>query len=372
MKNFLSWAFVASMIVVASCSDDKPSPDNPNPDPTPSKQSHGAFILNQGQDYNKIEGSLNYIDLSTLSVSKDIFTEVNHRSLGTTPQCGICYGNKIYIGVYGSNTIEILDADSYQSIKQIKLDSSTGTEPRSMVKYDGKILISMFDGYVARLDTTSLEIESKVKVGPNPEKMAIYKGKLYVPNSDGNNWMVGYGTTASIIDLATFSVESTVNVPLNPENFMVSNDRLFLLSRGNYRMVPSNLYEIDPEIAQLQKKDPEAGYSLIASATIATPAEEHIYLIDAPYKQNEISISYSKYNTKTSKLEKWNPTDISYPNQIAVEPYSGNVIVTSYILDGIFPSYTAPGYAVVYDKDESIIKKFDIGSGPAAIFFSEK
>ena len=105
-----------------------------------------------------------------------------------------------------SHTIEIVDRSSYRSLKQIRLDDVEfkGKSPRSMVANDGFVYISMFEGYVAKLDTLSAAITAEVKVGPNPEVICLHKGNLYVPNSDGNNYMVGYGKTASVINVDSF------------------------------------------------------------------------------------------------------------------------------------------------------------------------
>ena len=37
------------------------------------------------------------------------FFDINKRSLGSTPQDAIVYGSKMYIAIYGSNIIEIVN-----------------------------------------------------------------------------------------------------------------------------------------------------------------------------------------------------------------------------------------------------------------------
>ena len=246
-KFFLPAICVATLMAQAltSCSsDDEPVVDEPL---IPAVTS-GAFLLNQGNYSNKIEGSLNLLDFTTSTMTQNVFTTVNGRSLGSTPQCGVIYGSKMYIGMYESNTIEILDLRTCESLKQIRLENSTnGQQPRSMATDGGKVYISMYDGYVARLDTASMEIDASVKVGPNPEIITIYSGRIYVPNSDGMNWQNGYGTTASIVTLNPFKVESTFEVPLNPYKFFVRGSNLYLLSRGNYGDQQAAVYRIDGE-----------------------------------------------------------------------------------------------------------------------------
>lgn len=365
-------AVMVSLVSLASCSDDnKEEPAKPEP-VVPQAHANGVFVLNQGQFYNSIEGSLNFIDFNDNEVYNNLFSSTNRRSLGDTPQCGVQYGSKIYIGVSESSTIEVIDANTYVSIKQLKLDESTGTQPRALIPHEGKIYASMFDGYVARLDTTTLSVEAKVKVGPNPETPAILNGKMFVPNSDGMNWAEGYGTTASIIDMASFTVSDTVEVPLNPERFLVSGSKLYLLSKGDYGTVDAAIYEIDPDIALLQKEETEetalpAGCRKITTATIACTYSDGLYLIDAPFNKTGV-LNYYYYEVAADKLTQWYPSEVVYPTMVGVDSKTGNIVIASLIMDGVFPSYITPGFAAVYSPSRAFIKKYDVGAGPAAIF----
>lgn len=375
MKKYgliLALSSLIAMPVFTSCSDD-PEPDKvTDPVAEPSDTSEGVFILTQGNSYSQVPGSLSQIDYSNLTVTRDLFQKVNDRSLGTTPQCGLVYGSRIYLGIYESSTIEIARRSDMKSEKQIKCDgAATGTQPRAMVADGGYVYISMYDGNVARLDTTTLSIDKVLKVGPNPETPAIFNGKMFVPNSDGMNYTVGYGTTASIIDLASFSVEATVEVPLNPNQFLVAGSRLFLLSKGDYGMIESALYEIDPDIVNIQKKNEESkGWRKIARATLVAAGNGYIYMSDTPFSEEGIVINYSRYDVAKGEIAEWKPSDIIYPSAIAVDPVSGRIVVTSYIMNGTWPSYEADGYANLYSPEGIFEKKFEIGAGTPAIFFN--
>lgn len=367
---FLQCALTALLsLSFSSCSEDEPNSVKPDPIPG-TVETAGVYILNQGQFYQNIEGSLNYFSYETKSVSTDLFQKANKKSLGNTPQCGVKYGSKIYIGVYGSNTVWVLDAKTFTTLNQISLTpEKTGTQPRGMVTKNGKVYITMYDGYVARLDTTTMDIDARVKVGPNPEKPAIVGNRLYVPNSDGMNWEVGYGTTASIIDLDSFSVTDTVEVPLNPETFLSIDNKLYLLAKGNYGDVASAIYEVDPEIATIQKADAkEPGYKFMVFATLVAAGKADIYYIDAPFDKPEIK--YGKFDSKTGEKSEWKAEEVAYPNAIAVDPYNGNIFITSYVMDGPYPSYIAPGYIVRYNTAFKFIDKAEVGAGPACMFFN--
>ncbi len=357
-KSFLFFGCLAATVALglSSCSSD-------DPDETPSNEyliKNGAYLLNQGNYRNKIEGALNVLDLDNSTMAQSVFKSVNQRSLGSTPQCGVVYGGYIYVGVYESNTIEVIDRNTYRSVKQISLDGSAqGQMPRSMAAHGGKVYISMFDGYLARLDTASKTIDASVKVGPNPEIIAVHGNNIYVPNSDGMNWAVGYGTTASIVSIEPFKVTSTIEVPLNPYKFVSLGSSLYLLSRGDYGAVAAGVYKIGSNNSATH----------IAEATMVAgyPSGNSLYLVNAPWGGK---VSYSLYNGATGATSALNISNVDYPSGIGVDPNTGSILISSYPLENGSPSYSLPGYVCRFSQSGSFIDRFDIGVGEPYMFFS--
>ncbi len=81
-------AFIMAL-ALASCEKSDKEPWNPDA-PT---ISNGAYVLNQGNSYNHIEGSLNVIDYTNFTSSLSVFKGANGRTLGDTPavRCGLRY-----------------------------------------------------------------------------------------------------------------------------------------------------------------------------------------------------------------------------------------------------------------------------------------
>lgn len=355
-KLFYPALCVALAAGFVSCSndDDKEEPVTP---PAEVVENHSAYVLCQGVYGLQMDGTLDYINLKEKTVDNSVFQKANQRTLGNTPQAGIVYGSKIYVGVYESNTIEVMDGKTFSSLHQISLSENEGQNPRSMVAKDGKIYISMYNGYVSRLDTITMKIDANVKVGPNPENIAICGDYLYVPNSDGMNWP-DYGTTASKIRLSDFTVASTLEVPLNPCQFLSNGTDLFLLSKGNYDDIASAVYKISAD----------GKYTKIAEATIAAIYNDKVYLIDAPWYASEFK--YQVYDIASDSLsDMLADSGVDSPVAVGVNPTDGTIVITSYVLDGGYAGYTLPGYAVTYDAQGNRLNKYDVGVGPALIFF---
>ncbi|MCD8387718.1 MAG: hypothetical protein LUD17_12645 [Bacteroidales bacterium] len=358
-KSILYGALIAlSAAAVTACSDDDDDYTPVDPE-QPTESVAGFYVLNQGNMGYQIEGDLSYGDYSTGAATQDLFQNANGRSLGNTPQTAIVYGNHMYIGVYESNTIEIVNPKTYAVEKQISLANESGQNPRSMVATEGKVYISMYNGYVCRLDTASLSIDATVKVGPNPEIMAISNRYLYVPNSDGMNWEVGYGTTASKIDLNNFQVVKTFEVGLNPSRFISNaNGDLFVLCMGNYGDVAATVYKVRSDDSLVE----------VTEATNVAMDGNYLYMCNAPYGIDKVV--YYRYDTTSDTLVGWEPSkDVDSIAGMAVDATDGYVLISSYSLDGGYASYSLPGYVNQYDLEGNFIRTYSAGVGPCWIFF---
>lgn len=336
----------------------------------------GTYVLYQGQYYDNIAGQLDVFPYDlTERYKKSVFQTANGRSLGATPQCGVAYGSKIYVGTYESNTIEIFNAADYKSISQIRLEGSAqGQYPRSMVAEGGKVYVAMYDGYVARIDTAANLIDASVKVGPNPEDMALHNGKLYVPNSDGMNWQNGYGTTASVVTLTPFATESEITVPLNPYKFLSTGSNLFLICKGDY-------YDVKPACYRMET---DGSWTHIAEANMGAAFNNRLLLVNAVWQANpddpstgDCHADYIVYDADTRVCAPYNMIfdRNGYPNGVGIDPNTGFLFVSmnKYLPNG-FPSYTTPGMLYVCSfLDRKMIAGVDnTGTGPACIFFPQK
>lgn len=348
---------------MVSCSDDNNDPENPDVpggDVPEVIVVSDVYALTQGNMYSNIEGSLDAIDLKTLNINSGIFKAANGRSLGDTPQCMAVYGSKIYIGTSQSNTIEIIDKATNLSIKQIKLadDPTHGTTPYSMICYKGGVFMSMYDGYLARLDTLTLTIDKSVKVGPNPDQIALYRGKIYVPESDGMNYPK-YGTTACVVDPETMTVEKRFDVGLNPRQFIVCDDCLYLLCSGNYADVESMLYKVNDDLTQTQ----------ICKAHLAGALKNEIITAYTPYTVPATTPTYSFVDAKSGNVSVKEFETPDYPHSFWYNQTTNTVMIGSYVMDGDYPSYTLPGYVNLYNGDNfNLLKKVTLGSGGPAYF----
>jgi YVTN family beta-propeller protein len=116
-------------------------------------------------------------------------------------------------------------------------------QPRNLAFYGSKVFISCFDGYVDVIDTATLSVEKRIKVGSNPENMLVVNKRLYVSNSGG--LIPSLDSTLSIIDCQNLVELEKIIVGKNPGKIVAQNDStLYVHVRGNFSTIPSSLKKI--------------------------------------------------------------------------------------------------------------------------------
>ena len=95
---------------------------------------YGVYVLNEGL-FQHNNCTLSYYDFETLTLTPDIFLQVNKRGLGDTGNDLKKYGSKLYCVVNNSHRVEVMDFATAQSIKAIPL---SGKSPRQITFSQGK------------------------------------------------------------------------------------------------------------------------------------------------------------------------------------------------------------------------------------------
>ena len=377
MKKYLLGLAVLLMgtAVMTSCSD-----DNDGPETYLQEYSTGAYVVNSGNMYSKIESSLTAIDYASSTATQNVFKAANGRSLGNTANDGIVYGNKIYLAVDQSNTIEVIDKTTKKSIKQIKttdlLGNAEGAEPRHIIADGGKVYFTTYGGYVAAVDTTDFALQKKWQVGSYPEGLVIGKGNLYVANS---NYGAG-GGNISCINLSNDNVETkNIEGVNNPTSIYYAAGLLYVLD-NQYYDASFNAYGENSlrtvEFAQgTSQKVADGNYAACVTTGAATTARTsvekvrpHFFVLNAPYGGTP-SVSVFVAGTVQPQAMTLSEMPVK-PCGIFADPLNGHIFVLSYRLgDKGNPDYNGNGYVVEYDSAGQKLHEYETGVGSCAMFF---
>lgn len=345
-----------------ACTDDDPSLPSPPPTTT---GADGAFVLNQGNMYDGIAGTLDFLDFSTDAYTSGLFLQANGVQLGDTPQAGVVYGSRLYVAMYGSNLVWCIDAASGRIVRQIAMPS-----PEGICATDGYVYVSCNDGYLARIDTLSLEADAKrLEVGPNPAGVCSANGSVYVAISDGYNYANEYANGFRVVRVSTsdFSQQAEITVGMNPNIVQAdAQGNIFAVCQGNYGMGTT---EVKPEVWKIT---PDNSASTFVAATSIAVRENTLYTIYnyTNYTTNESTLNYRAYSCETGAVLKENLLSLNdlpaAPIGIFVNPGDGHIYVTG---DRSVYDYNSPGYVYRYAPDGSLVKRYDAGSHPFAVVF---
>ena len=375
MKKYLLGLAVLLMgtAVMTSC-----DPAEDDPETYLQVYSTGAYVVNSGNMYSKIESSLTAIDYASSTATQNVFKAANGRSLGNTANDGIVYGNKIYLAVDQSNTIEVIDKKTKQSIKQIKttdlLGKAEGAEPRHIIADGGKVYFTTYGGYVAAVDTTDFALQKKWKVGNSPEGLVFGNGNLYVANS---NYAAG-GGNISCINLSNDKVETkNIEGVNNPTSIYYASNVLYVLDNPVYGPAPD--YAATGENALRAVSFTEGKSQKVADGNYAvcvTPgattrmqaAHPYFYVLNAPFGGTPSVSVFTAGSTQPQALT-LSEMPVS-PCGIFADPLNGHIFVLSYKMgDKGTPDYNGNGYVVEYDRAGQKQHEYETGVGSCAMFF---
>lgn len=334
----------------------------------------GFYLLNEG-NMGSNKASLDYYSYITGIYSRNIFAERNPnvtKELGDVGNDLKIYGSKLYAIINCSNLVEVMDAATGVHITTIEIPNCRyicfNKDKAYVSSYAGPVQIGNKQlGFVAEIDTGTLQITRKVTVGYNPEEMAIIDNKMYVANS-GGYLVPDYDNTLSIIDLDSFTEIKKVEVAINMHRVRADKyGDLYLSTRGDYYTMPANLFLFDVETQTIKKTfDIPVGNMCIVGDSA------YLYSVGFNWNTGLDEISYALIDIKSEKvLSKSFIADgteslIKLPYGIAVNPNNKEIFVTD------AGDYVSPGTLYCFDKTGHLKWKQTTGDIPAHIEFTFK
>mgnify|MGYP001037188789 CR=1 FL=1 len=349
LSKYFALALCALSFTGSSADDD----NDARPDDVPGFYAgKTVLVLNNGNMSGNIPGSLSSIDMATGTVTNNVFREANGRVLGDTPQGAIIHGSKLYVAVTQSDIIEVVNPVTMKSIQTIK-PTGEGSSPRSLTAKDGYVYVTMFDGYVARIDTLSLSIDKTLKLGPCPEELGIAGNYLYVAVSDGyntsNNCVDGY---VSKINIPTFTEEAKIDAGINTNKLVTNGREVFVICTGNYK-------DVNPTLKRI--KSDNSVEPLFEAALMAINGNT-LYTINDPYA----TPTYWAYDIASGKKTELKLDKLITPTAIGVNPATNNIFVASYSIPF---GYKEPCIVNEYTASGSFVDQYNVGIGAGCFVF---
>lgn len=319
--------------------------------------SNGALVLNEGL-FQQNNSSLSWINFSNNSVNNEVFEQKTNRQLGDTGNDIIQYGNKIYVLVNVSSTIEVLDASSGASLKQISMEEGgIAKQPRFAAKANGKIFVSCFDGFVDIIDTINLAVVHRIPVGANPDEIHAANNKLYVANSGGLNYP-NVDSTLSIIDPLSWSETNRIVVGKNPTR--VTSDaqgNIYVITQIGLNSLTNRLVKVNATTNQVDT---------IYNWNVMRMTKMNQFLVLNILQGNTSTIQL--FDTQTGTITNSNFISGSLFNTYYGAQYNATTNQL-YCFDAM--NYVNSGYVRIFSSNGTAIKSIQVGLNPSKLLFYE-
>lgn len=319
-----------------------------------------AVVINQGNQYGGVAGTLSVLDLTSSTLTDGVFQAANGQSLGDTPENAVFHGSKLYVAMYGSNLVWVLDAATKKILQQV-----TTNEPEWIVANGAYVYVANNDGNVTRIDTASYETQS-IAVGPNPAGMAVSQGYLYVSISDGYNYSGGYanGKRVARVNISTFTKEGDIAVGMNPGKIEADGaGNVYVVCNGDYYTVMPKVYKISDNATATEAYD--------GNQIAVNPQLGALYVLNTTtdWTTGASTTTYAVYNNLGEAMETnfdKNEDLPAAPTGIFVDNNTNHVYVTS---DRSAFGYASQGDVYEFDAHGTLLHKYAAGIHPYAVAF---
>ena len=332
----------------------------------------GFYLLNEG-NMGSNKSTLDYFDYATGEYHRNIFAAANPsvpKELGDVGSDLKIYGGRLYAVINCSNKIEVMDKRTARRIGQIDIPNCRFIRFHGafayVTSYAGPVEINPnYEqiGFVAKVDTATLQVVARCLVGFQPDELAVVGEKIYVANSGGYR-TPNYENTVSVIDIATFKEIKRVEVAVNLYRMLAdSQDNLWITSRGNSLDVPSRLFWMDT------KADTCGGMLDIPVSNFCLDGDS-LYILSSQWSNYDYDnkITYGIVDVAKKQVVARNfitdgeDSKITMPYGIMVNPVTKDIYLTD------AGNYVYPGVLICFDHTGK--KKWQVQTGDIPAHFA--
>ena len=296
----------------------------------------------------------------------DMYYNANKKNMGDLANAFMEEDDNLYVVLNGSKYVARLNILALEEARYTFPEGEG--EPRCIDVEDEYAYVTQHGGQVSKLNTKDMTLAGTFKGGDNLEGIVEKDGKLYVANAwkiDGSNNYL-YNQEIIVIDAQTMKQTGSIDVVDNPVQMYEIDDKIYVISQGNYAGVQ----------AALQVIDVKAGTSKFITYDVDKITEGHnglIYGVKSTYDENWNTInSFFTYNPKDGTVSETSflpnaPSELSSTAIYLLEVDKK----TGYIYIGT-SDYVNTGTIYMFDKDGKLLRTFDSGGvNPSSMIFRD-
>ena len=333
----------------------------------------GFYLLNEG-NMGSNKATLDYYDFSKAEYTRNIYGAANPsvpKEMGDVGNDIAIYGQRLYAVINCSNKVEVMDARTARRIGQVEIPNC-----RYLCFHEGYAYVTSYAGpvvidpdyeqrgYVAKVDTATLQVVATCLVGFQPDGIEVADDQLFVANS-GGYMDPNYETELSVIDLKTFTETQRIPVAKNLHHVKAdTHGQLWVNNRGDYLDTPSRLYCVD-----LATKKVTATIENAVSDFDICGDSLYFYSTDFSEATMQYTITYGIVNVVTRQvvtqhfITDGTEQQIRKPYGVKVHPLTRDIFVTD------ARDYVSPGTLYCFSKEGTLKWSARTGDIPAHIAF---
>lgn len=348
--------YLVCFFILASCNDNKLPVETSDLDTT---SKNIALILCEGLwGYNNT--TVSKLNLNTLAIINDFTSLFNPNfKIGDTGNDIAIKGDTFFVVVTTSKVLEYFDVKTGKLLGYITFEGNAAPRHLAIINDSTYAVTDLYKDCVYFVNLNKKKIEKTILVGPAPEFIEYYNGKLFVANS-------GYGDyrakepkagTLSVVDVASGEEIQNVKLFPNPIEVLIDPDRERAFV--SYNHLPSlkdsigGIVMLDLNTLQIRKhwKLSSRSIKLIESTG------ELIFI-----SSNKIARLNPNSEEITVLVDNPNPNEIWY--SVAFDTKRNLLLI------GNAKNYVVEGELIIYelvDNSFTLKKKLPVGVNPAEI-----
>ena len=374
MKIFFVFLCFCAFVLTSCREDDPILPPDIIPVAPPENMDGlvGFYLLNEG-NMGSNKSTLDYFDFATGKYHRNIFADANpdvHKEMGDVGNDIGIYGSRLYAVINCSNKVEVMDKYTVRRLGQVNIPNC-----RNIKFHDGFAYVTSYAGpveidpeykqigYVAKVDTATLQVVAHCLVGFQPDELEIVGGKIYVANSGGYR-APNYESTVSVIDIHTFTETKRIEVAINLNRLQADrHGNLWVTSGGNHDDVPARLYWIDTQTDT-------CGGMLDVAVSRMTLDGDSLYVFSTESRNNSMDLEVTFGIVDCSKralitrnfLADGEEKGVTMPYGMMVNPINKDIYLTD------AANYVYPGTLLCFDRYGK--KKWQVQTGDIPAHFA--
>lgn len=340
---------LALMLLISACKKESTTP-------TELTLQNGVFIVNQGS-FTVGNSSLSYFQTTNNESFQNVFSSVNNVPLGDVAQSIFIDDNTAYIVVNNSGLVYAIDR--WTALYKGTIDSLTS--PRNFLKInDTKAYVSdLFSNSISIVNPQTYAKTGEIKVDRSTEEMAMVGNEVFVANWSGYNQTLK-NDKILVINTSNNQLVDSIKVGIEPNSMVVDkNSNLWVLCSGGFE---------NEEIPSLWKIDP-ASHNVIDTLVFPELELNPVSLEISGAGDSLFYLNYGVYKMAITDTQL--PDSVFIPENngryflaLGVDPSNGTLFISNPL------DYFGDGLVYRFDKFGNYKEEFGVGIIPGAFGFN--